>query len=279
MNSEKASPMQSAVKRKWYDSMPIELHGHRKKLDFFLASLEQYRTARGVAASAISILEIGCSNGKNVSLPLAEHGFDVTGVDLHQPSIEWANIHNEFPNARFICQDAAEFVSERFFDVIVLSDILEHVDEPLQLLELAQRLLKPGGMVLICIPNGFGPAEIERKLVETIRLDRLLQAMRIGVNRLRGRQSDTYNNDSGHVQYFRMKSIERLIAQSGFVVEARGKGALFGGNLTYPVGTLFRPVVTASLFCASHLPFRVISTWYFRLSRAATEQLPRAGER
>lgn len=260
-------PSQS-MEHVWYHRVPVELHGHRKKIDFFLEALEDWRGRRGIARERVSILEIGCSNGRNVSLPLAERGYDVTGVDLHAPSIEWANANNTFANARFVCQDAAVFESERTFDVVVLSDILEHVEQPLQLLQLANRLLVDGGMVLVCIPNGFGPGEVERKVCEVLRLDRVMRMLRAGVNRLRGRHSTPYNEDSGHIQYFRMGTIGKLIEQAGFAIDKRGKGALFGGTLTYPLGMFSPTLAQASLRCAGHLPFWMISTWYFRLGRA-----------
>jgi len=255
----------------WYGRIPVELHGHRKKLDFFLDELDRFTRDCGRDRADISILEIGCSNGRNVSLPLAERGYDITGVDLHEPSIDWANENNSFANARFICRDAAEFQSERTFDVVVLSDILEHVSDPLQLLELARSLIGEGGMVLICIPNGFGPGEIERKVVEVTRLDRVLYALRVSINRLRRRHSVPYNEDSGHIQYFRMSTISRLIERAGFTIERRGKGALFGGGVTYPLGMFFPRLAGVSLECANRLPFWMISTWYFSLGRTRSK--------
>lgn len=258
----------SELQHAWYSQIPVELHGHRKKLDFFVVELERFARARDRAQGDISILEIGCSNGRNVSLPLAERGYDVTGVDLHQPSIEWATAHNSFGNARFICRDAGDFRSERTFDVVVLSDILEHVEDPLQLLMLAGSLINDGGMVLVCIPNGFGLGEIERKLVEVTRFNSVLQALRAGINRLRRRQSVPYNEDSGHIQYFRMSTISALIQRAGFKIENKGKGALLGGGITYPFGMFFPGLSRATLKIADYLPFWAISTWYFRLVRA-----------
>ena len=256
----------SQTGRSWYERLPVEPHGHRKKLDFFLESLESFRRERGLEVPEVRILEVGCSNGTNLSLPLAERGFDFTGVDLHEPSIAWAVSHNEFPNARFICQDAAEFSSRESFHVVILSDILEHVEEPGQLLLLAKRLLHEGGMVLICLPNGYGPAELERRLLERTRIDSALRALRRGINRLRGRERISYNDDSGHVQYFRTGSLDALVHDCGFVVDECRNGALFGGALTYPLGLLAPPVVRASLHLADRLPRQVVSTWYLRCS-------------
>ena len=253
-----------ALGSRWYDRVPLELHGHRKKLEYVLDSVEQLRRARDVKVERIAVLEIGCSNGRILTLPLAERGYDVTGIDLHEPSIAQAVADNTLPNARFICRSAEEFIAVQSFDVVVLSDILEHVGDPRRLLGMAARLLNPGGIVLICIPNGFGPAEIERRMLERTGADRVLLRIRGTVNRLRGRERVAYNNDSGHIQRFRRTDIERLIADAGLRIEDCRKGALFGGAVSYPIGNLLPGLVRVSLALADRLPFACVSTWYFR---------------
>ena len=256
----------AGAQRTWYERVPLEVHGHRKKLDFVLSAVEAFRASRHRAPADVSIIEIGCSNGRILSLPLAERGFRVTGVDLHRPSIDRATADNTFPHARFICRNAESFMTVESFDVVILSDILEHVPDPLGLLKMARGLLAAGGIILISIPNGYGPAELERRFAERTRLDRVLAAARSAINRVRGRNRVAYNDDSGHVQAFRMHEMERLIEQAGLRLDERRKGALFGGALTYPVGSLLPPVVRASLRLADRLPFAWVSTWYFRCS-------------
>ena len=56
----------------WLSKVPVELHGHRKKLNFFIKSLENYRKTSHMKKNDISVIEVGCSNGRNVSFPLAE---------------------------------------------------------------------------------------------------------------------------------------------------------------------------------------------------------------
>ena len=86
----------------FFEAVPVEMHGHRKKLEFFAASLQRLAAERGLRPADIAILEVGCSNGRNVALPLAELGYDVTGLDVHEPSIAAANAANRMPNARFL---------------------------------------------------------------------------------------------------------------------------------------------------------------------------------
>lgn len=254
----------------WCDEVPLELHGHRKKLLFFLNSLDMFCHERELVRADISILEVGCSNGRNISLPLAELGFLVTGVDIHLPSITWAQSHNTFSNARFICQDFAQFSSDERFDVVVLSDILEHVDDPMKIVKLTMDHLELGGMVLVCIPNGYGPYENEQRFLRFTRIDRALVVLMRGLKVLMGRQpmkQKEYNYDSGHVQFFRMRDLEMLANKSGLRIVNRANGSLFGGGITYALGILLPFIVNPSLRLADYLPPSWVTTWYFRLER------------
>lgn len=258
-------------KSQWLAAVPLELHGHRKKLAFFLRSLEEFRARNGLGLADTRVVEVGCSNGRNIALPLAEQGYQVTGVDIHEPSIAYASAHNVFPNARFLCQDFADFASDEFFDVVVLSDILEHVEDPLHIIRTATKHLAPGGMVLVCIPNGYGPYENEQRFLRVTRLDRLIEITIRWGKRLMQRRVEKqaeYNYDSGHIQFFRMSDFESLSAAANLRIEELANGALFGGGATYYLGLLMPFIVTPSLWFADRLPSRWVSTWYFRLGIA-----------
>ena len=252
----------------WLSRVPIELHGHRKKLNFFIKSLEKYREALSKERNNISVIEVGCSNGRNISFPLAEYGYQVTGVDIHTQSIDWANKNNNFSNAAFICQDFSHFSSDEKFDAVILSDILEHVENPLEIIQYSANHLKENGFILICIPNGFGPYEIEQRILRLTHLNILIaKAIRL-VKKLLGRKSEKqieYNYDSGHIQFFKQKDIVKLAEQVGFEIKEKSNGALFGGDFTYIFGVLLPFIVKPSLWLASHLSYVFASTWYFRL--------------
>lgn len=47
----------------------------------------------------------------------------------------------------------SEFDSQESYDVIILSNVLEHVLDPLEMLTNVRRLLKPGGQVWVSLPN------------------------------------------------------------------------------------------------------------------------------
>lgn len=247
----------------FFESIPVELHAHRRKVQFFLEELQSYARKKGGSECDVNILEIGCGNGTVVTLPVAELGYNITGVDLHEPSIALANEKNCFDNARFLCKDLTELIGDQSYDVVILSDILEHVESPDELMSMASGFLKQRGLVLISIPNGFGPSELERRFLEFFKIDRLIDWLKSVLGAIVGRKSNAYNSDSGHIQFFKMKDIEQLIEGADLILDKKRKGALFGGGITYPIGVFFPWIIDPSLRLAQNLPFGAVSTWYF----------------
>jgi SAM-dependent methyltransferase len=268
------SRVPSTAVKTFYQSIGVEMHGHRKKLDFFIDALARFRSVRRVPASAVRVLEIGCSNGRNVALPLAELTYDVTGLDIHAASIDAANAANNRSNARFLCMDLADYAVDPPHDVLILSDVLEHVDDPARMIQAAMRHLAPDGIVLVSIPNGYGPFEIERFLIRVGLLKPILLAIDLA-KRARGRQATprgadlpAYNWDSGHVQFFSERAFRRLLAGVGLQVTAKGNGCLFGGEVTSYAHAYCPGLTEGSLRAADHLPSWLVSTWYFECRRA-----------
>ena len=264
----------------FFEAVPVEMHGHRKKLEFFAASLQRLSAERGLRPSDIAILEVGCSNGRNVALPLAERGYDVTGLDVHEPSIAAANAVNSMPNARFLTTELSELRHDRPYTVVILSDVLEHVDDPRQMIASGLSHLAPDGIVLVSIPNGYGPFEIERFFYHKGLLTPVL-LMRNGARwvkrRVFGRGLEplpplpAYNWESGHVQFFTMRSFRALLADAGLRIRRQANGCLFGGEVTSYLHAYWPAVTPRSLTAADRLPGALVSTWYFECERALME--------
>lgn len=98
------------------------------------------------------LLEIGCASG--FFLKAAQRlGWDVSGVEVSEYAARFASFRlglgDRVINRRL--EDAD--LPANHFDVIVLFMVLEHMPHPLAVLETARRCLKPGGIVIIKIPN------------------------------------------------------------------------------------------------------------------------------
>jgi 2-polyprenyl-3-methyl-5-hydroxy-6-metoxy-1,4-benzoquinol methylase len=102
-----------------------------------------------------SILDFGCGNGW-LSSALSSYG-KVTGVDLSNESIEKARIN--YPNVRFHVFDVTDentvnSLGEDMFDIIVSSEVVEHVlDQKKYFRNIEQLLKKNSALLILTTPN------------------------------------------------------------------------------------------------------------------------------
>ena len=102
----------------------------------------------------LSVLDVGCGSGVHGAELNRAHGHRVIGVDLSEQSIAKARPRlAEAYVADVTRPELYPFSGIRKFDVIVFSDILEHLYDPANVLTRHYRLLAPGGRVLISLPN------------------------------------------------------------------------------------------------------------------------------
>lgn len=73
------------------------------------------------------VLDLGCGTGIT-SIFMARRGCKVTGVDFAENLIEYAREHNKNKNTDYIVGDITDIDLEQPFDLICLTDVLEHVD-------------------------------------------------------------------------------------------------------------------------------------------------------
>jgi SAM-dependent methyltransferase len=100
-----------------------------------------------------SVLEMACHTGY-VSVWMQRAGCKVTGVELYAPALEKATpfLH------RAICgnvesEDTWAEIEKEQYDVVLYMHILEHLVDPETVLARTKKVLKPGGRVIVCLPN------------------------------------------------------------------------------------------------------------------------------
>ncbi len=97
-------------------------------------------------AGKVEILDVGCGAGF-LTNTLAQEGFQVTGIDLSQASLDVAKKHDRSGKVTYLKANAYSLpFEENSFDVVCAMDILEHVENPSQLLHEAARVLRSGGL-------------------------------------------------------------------------------------------------------------------------------------
>lgn len=98
------------------------------------------------------VLDIGCGGGLFLSL-LKEQGADVVGIELSDSRAQYAKTrHGLEIQKRPIEDDFWRKDRAGLFDAVTLWDVIEHVNYPLQTIQSAADVLKPGGYLLIDTP-------------------------------------------------------------------------------------------------------------------------------
>ena len=101
---------------------------------------------------AVSFLEIGCGTGFVLSgIAKAYPGLALFGSDVYSAGLGFAA--NRVPHAQLMQMDARTIPFEEHFDAVGAFDVLEHIEEDEEVLDQIRRALKPGGGLLLTVPQ------------------------------------------------------------------------------------------------------------------------------
>lgn len=118
--------------------IPVRLIGNRQT-----RFLTRHLSAGG------RVLDVGCGRGV-VASPLAAAGYSVTGVEISRDAVGGIDPRVEVVVAGSL--EEAPLATESF-DLVVIWHVLEHVVDPAATLQAAHRVLKPGGKLVVAVPN------------------------------------------------------------------------------------------------------------------------------
>lgn len=144
--------------------MVLDLEGFEPEAFVQLAELEDRswwfrarnrlieQTVRRFFPHAASVLEIGCGTGYTLNalhraLPRAE----LTGTELFEEGLVVSR--GRWPDIRLMQADARALPFGSEFDLVGAFDVLEHIDDDATALSELRRVLKPGGGVIITVPQ------------------------------------------------------------------------------------------------------------------------------
>jgi 2-polyprenyl-3-methyl-5-hydroxy-6-metoxy-1,4-benzoquinol methylase len=151
--------------------------------------------------TGLKILDVGCGYGQNGAAMMKKNNV-VFGVDISPLAVEKAKTRLTY--AAMADFSRPETIPEEIkcekFDMVVFSDILEHVYDPMSLIRNAVPLMKENAILLVSVPN----------------ITNWLTRLRL----LFGSWEYTVSGmmDRTHIRFFTLKSIKRLIAAAGFDV-------------------------------------------------------------
>lgn len=138
------------------------------------------------------ILDVGCGLGHFLKLARAA-GWKVIGTEISAAAVERSRciagvevFHGRLEQAGF---------PSGAFDAVCFWDVLEHLREPRRALREAHRLLRPGGLLAVSMPNASG--------------------LRARLERTRWRY---FRPEFGHLMHYGPATLSRLLSNGGFRV-------------------------------------------------------------
>jgi methionine biosynthesis protein MetW len=153
-------------------------------------------------------LDVGCGDGQTTGVWLQEHAGSYVGVDVSESAVRMAAERGL--DARLV-DDAAELpFADESFELATGIEVLEHLFEPQKALAEVVRVLRPGGRLIITVPN----AAHWRNRVDLAMLGRW--------NPRGDHLSATQPWRDPHIRFFTVDGVTRLIGRCGFEVLDRG---------------------------------------------------------
>lgn len=179
------------------------------------------------------VLEIGASAGVMLDI-FKEDGCETWGVEPSESGISAKNKGHKIINSYF---EKAK-LPLNYFDLVIANHTLEHVDDPLAVLEKANKVLKKDGTILIDVPNAGG----------------------LG-SRILG-DKWPYRLPEEHKSQFTRKSLSKLFGEAGFeVVYFKSRSGIF--EFANPILELWQSLIGLKkrfFFNVLTFPYALVAT-------------------
>jgi len=161
-------------------------------------------------STPLRILDVGCGNGY-WTRRLGDAGHHVVGIDASSSRINRAR--REAPLARFeqldINRDIVSDLGEEPFDVVISTEVIEHLFQPNEMADACFAALQPGGRFICSTPyHGY------------------LKNLAIAISGGWDRHHHTLR-EVGHIKFFSADTLHALLEDAGFEnIRLRGAGRL-----------------------------------------------------
>ena len=156
------------------------------------------RFFRQLLAGRTSVLEVGCGDGSLlVDLKRKNPGIELTGLDMTLPKGAAARCLALGITVREVAVEQADLGREKF-DLIIMNQVIEHVADPVAVMNKLAEALKPGGYVSIETPD---PGGYDRRLF--------------------GKSFWGGYYFPRHLHLFGCRNLRRLVEQAGLTVEVQ----------------------------------------------------------
>jgi len=145
----------------------------------------------------LTILDVGCGNGY-IASQLSTMGHNVIGIDASDDGIAIAR--KAHPDVRFEVHSAYDDLRDIVVDVdvIVSSEVIEHLYQPKLFLENVFNVLRPGGHIILTTPYHGYLKNLALSLFD------------------HWDKHHTVEREGGHIKFFSEKTLTRMLKGCGF---------------------------------------------------------------
>lgn len=146
------------------------------------------------------LLDIGCGHGR-LERVLADSTHSMLGIDYDEPAIRRARATGHPPHIRFEVADARNLGSESRYDIVTLIHVLEHIDDPNDLLTTIAKLAPT---VIVEVPD------FDRCVLNPVRRD-------LGLD---------FSTDDDHVREYTQQFLQDQLEAAGWTITDWARGPM-----------------------------------------------------
>jgi 2-polyprenyl-3-methyl-5-hydroxy-6-metoxy-1,4-benzoquinol methylase len=145
----------------------------------------------------LSLLDVGCGWSQAL-LFFAEKGIDCCGFDPAPEAVEYGL--RKGLTVKRAGMDRMDVFDGKKFDVVMLNNVLEHLADPVATLqEIKDKVLRPGGLVVIDVPNEFNDFQTAGRDLHQLK--------------------DWWVSPPAHLNYFSKDTLVNLLEGTGYDVK------------------------------------------------------------
>lgn len=145
--------------------------------------------------SKINVLDVGCGVG-TLAFYLAKKGYAVDAFDISSSAIAICKEFKAFSgmrNIRFYNQDVSNLKTDKRYDIVLCTEVIEHIPDDKHFLQSVSKLMKRNGLLVLSTPSVHAPL------------------YRLGFLK-------KFDTEVGHLRRYQMETLIKLIETSGFTV-------------------------------------------------------------
>jgi SAM-dependent methyltransferase len=212
MNQESDSQFIGLLETAYNSRNPTRRWLHCTRRDWLIGKIADCARERPGRA-----LEIGFGTGVYLRA-LASHYNEAVATDLNDRQLEYVRARTaDLVNLQVLIDDITDsHLPPRSFDLVLCSEVLEHIRDTCSAIEGIRRVLAPGGFVIVSTPQRHSLMELACKL-----------AFMPGIINLVRKVYGEPVFETGHISLMTERQMRRVLKSAGFHIRQQFKSGLY----------------------------------------------------